>query len=413
MLQAGGRYFWMAMQQTLSPVYGENAKDLAMGAAARRRTTRLVKGGKEYFDCLIGLIYQAKESIHLQTYIYEDDETGNWVADALIAARKRQVSVHLLVDGYASQSLSKKFLVRLKEAGVEFRFFEPLFKSRYFYFGRRLHHKIFVADGSYSLVGGVNISDRYNDMPGTRAWFDFALYAEGEIARQLCILCWKTWNNFSPGMGPTPCDLMQPADSTSIPGNSVTMRRNDWVRNKKEVSASYLSMFREAQSHITILCSYFLPGKTIRRALAEASLRGVKVRIITAGPSDVMLAKHAERWLYDWLLRNRIDLYEYQTTILHAKLAVCDSEWLTIGSYNVNDLSAHASIELNLDVIDPTLARSTEVMIQSIVDQECKPIQLNGRRVTHNIFRRLARWLSYQFIRVSLFLLTFYYTKKS
>ena len=88
----------------------------------------------------------------------------------------------------------------------------------------------------------------------------------------------------------------------------------------------------------------------MRRLLTNAAKRGVKIKVITAGPSDIMLAKHAERWMYDWLLRNKIELYEYQPAILHAKVAVCDSEWITIGSYNLNNISAYASIELNLDV---------------------------------------------------------------
>lgn len=374
----------------------------------------LVRGGKDYFNRLIHLINQATESIHLQTYIYDDDETGELVADALIAATRRNVSVHLLADGYASQVMSKKFIQRLRDGGVHFRFFEPLFKNRRFYFGRRLHHKVFVADGRFSLVGGVNISDRYNDMPDKPAWLDFALYAEGEISRQLCVLCWKTWNNFSPQMGITPCDEKQlTLDPARKSSSRIKMKRNDWMRNKKEISASYLAMFKEARSEITILCSYFLPGTAFRKALSDAARRGVRIRVITAGLSDVMVAKHAERWWYDWFLRHKIEVYEYQTNILHAKLAICDSEWFTIGSYNVNDLSAYASIELNLDVFDPELARSAGAMVQSLIEHECSPIGRSGHRVTHNIFTRLTRWFSYQFIRVSLFLLTFYHIRKS
>jgi len=157
---------------------------------------KLVRGGIEYFELLLHLINEASESIHLQTYIYDDDETGVMVGDALKAAAKRNVQVYLLTDGYASQVLSKIFIYELIEAGIHFRFFEPFFKSRHFYFGRRMHHKIFVADAKYALVGGINIADRYNDMPGKPSWLDFAIYAEGKIARDLCVLFWKTWNGF-------------------------------------------------------------------------------------------------------------------------------------------------------------------------------------------------------------------------
>jgi len=157
---------------------------------------KLICGGKEYFDLLLHLIDSATESIHLQAYIYDDDDTGYLVADALKAAAKRNVDVYLLADGYASQGMSPVFIAGLKESGIHFRFFEPLIKSNHFYFGRRMHHKIFVVDGQFAVVGGRNISNHYNDMSGKPAWCDFTLYSEGEIAKELCILCWKTWNSF-------------------------------------------------------------------------------------------------------------------------------------------------------------------------------------------------------------------------
>src|SRR5258708_20342114 len=129
---------------------------------------RLVHGGQDYFATLVQLIDQAKSTIHLQTYIYEEDETGRMIAEALIRAARRKVQVFILLDGYASQDLSKRFINEWKEAGIRFRWFWPLFKSRNFYLGRRLHHKVGVADAAYGLAGGVNISDRYNDIGGKK-----------------------------------------------------------------------------------------------------------------------------------------------------------------------------------------------------------------------------------------------------
>jgi cardiolipin synthase A/B len=391
-----------------------NVKEINTIKPITRDKIKLIRGGKEYFDLLIQLINEAGESIHLQTYIYDDDETGEQVANALKAAVQRNVAVYLLADGYASQVMSQNFINGLRGSGIHFRFFQPLLKSKYFYFGRRLHHKIFVADAKYSLVGGINVTDRYNDMPGKKAWLDFALYAEGEISRELCVLCWKTWNGFPAKMGRTPCDeIKMPVENNGRVAYKISMRRNDWVRKKNEISETYLKMFRNARSHITILCSYFLPGKVIRSLLSKAARRGVKIKVITAGPSDVMLAKYAERWLYDWLLRNKIELYEYQSVVLHAKVAVCDGEWLTIGSYNINNVSAYASIELNLDVHKPDLAASTEELINMIVENHCVPITLKNHVRSKNIFKQFTRWFSYQFIRTVFYLLTFYYKQKS
>jgi cardiolipin synthase A/B len=374
---------------------------------------RLIRGGKEYFKLLLHLITNATESIHLQSYIYDDDETGRLVGDALIAAANRNVQVYVMADGYASQGMSKQFTAHLKTNGIHFRFFEPLLRSKYFYFGRRMHHKVFVADAKHALVGGINIADRYNDVHQIPAWLDFALYAEGETARELCVLCWKTWNGFPASMGVTPCEEKQlQFPFINHETSMVRMRRNDWVRSKNEISATYIEMFRNAQSHITIICSYFLPGKVIRRLLAGAARRGVKIKLITAGPSDIMMAKHAERWLYDWLLRNNIELYEYQNTVLHAKLAVCDGKWLTAGSYNVNNISAYASIELNLDVKDDTFTASAEKMIEKIIEDECVPVTKEKHIKKKNIFIQFIRWCSYHFIRLVFYLFTFYYKRK-
>lgn len=389
-------------------------KNHSSGRYTSLNKVELVRGGKPYFDCLLQMIATAKESIHLQTYIYDDDETGRMVAAALQAAAARGVQVYLLADGYASRHMSRSFVHSLLGGGIHLRFFNPLFRSRNFYFGRRLHHKVAVTDTRFALVGGVNITNRYNDLPGQPAWLDFAVYIEGQAARELCILCWKTWHNYPANMGLTSCE-QRPVEYAFENNQTCEagLRRNDWVRRKNEISGTYTSMFRQARSHITILCSYFLPGRFIRRQLAYAARKGVKIRVITAGNSDVKISKYAERYMYDWLLRNSISLYEYQPCILHGKIAVCDSEWLTIGSYNINNISAYASIELNMNVRSTVLARQAETWLQQIIDQDCIAITPEYHRQRKNIFRRLARWTSYEVIRLGLYLFTFYFRHRT
>ncbi len=375
---------------------------------------QLIRGGRAYFDKLLQLIGNAKESIHLQTYIYEDDETGRLVANALKEAVLRNVEVHLMADGYASQAMSKSFIADLKNAGIHFRFFETFFKSRYFYFGRRMHHKMTVVDTRYALVGGVNISNRYNDMPGQPAWLDFALFVEGEVARELCVLCWKSWKSYPVNMGITPCEEKQVSfDFLPEEQSEVRMRRNDWVRRKNQISSTYVKILRSSRSEVTILCSYFLPGIFIRRQMVNAIKRGVSIRVIAAGNSDVKVAKNAERWLYDWLLRNGIELYEYQKNILHGKMAVSDEEWMTAGSYNINNISAYASIELNLDVRNAAFAKESRQVLQQIIEKDCTRITFEQHIKTNNIFKQFNRWLSYQFIRTVFYLFTFYFKHKA
>jgi len=375
---------------------------------------KLVRGGKEYFDLLLKLIEQAKDTIHLQVYIHDDDETGTRITNALKEAVKRQVKVYFMVDGYASNGMSKEFIKGLQDAGIYFRFFDPILKSKHFYFGRRLHQKVFVADTRYALVSGINITNRYNDRPGYPAWLDFGVFVEGEIAKELCVLCWKTWKGFPARMGLTPCEE-QPIKFEIAPDKSslVRIRRNDWVRGKTQISRSYNEMLRHAKSHITILSSYFLPGDIIKTNLTKAVKKGVKVKVILAGLSDVKVAKYAERYIYDWLLKNNIEIYEYQGNVLHGKLSVCDSEWLTIGSYNINNISAYASIELNLDIRNPDFATNVEELLEDLINEKCLRITQTSFKRSSNIFNRFMRWLSYEFIRIAFYLFTFYFRQKS
>ncbi len=370
----------------------------------------IINGGRSYFDLLLELINAAREEIHLQVYIFEEDETGNLIADALKTASTRGVKVFLLCDGYASNHLKPLFTKSLEDSGIRFRFFNPIFKSRNFYFGRRMHHKIMVADANKAVVTGVNITDRYNDMPGNPAWLDFAVSLEGEAAAELCKVCWETWNNYTSDSGGSDCS--RNLNSLNIPESersAVSVRRNDWVRRRNEISFTYIDMLRRAEKEVFILCSYFLPGKQIRRQMSQAAKRGVKIRVITAGISDIILAKYAERYLYSWMLRNGIILYEFQPRILHGKIAVCDSSWLTIGSYNINNLSAYASIELNLNIRSEKIAVETETMLTKIAMEDCVEITEESFRRSNNLLVKFGRWLAFQILRLTLYLFTFYF----
>ncbi|UAY51559.1 phospholipase D-like domain-containing protein [Ferruginibacter albus] len=385
-------------------------KNKAAGYTADNKI-KLIHGGKEYFDTLLTLFDKAAFSIHLQTYIFEEDETGRLVADALIKAATKGIKVFVLVDGYASQGLSKHFVQQLKQSGIFFRWFEPVLRSRHFYFGRRLHHKVVVADGYYSLVGGINISNRYNDMPNENAWMDWALYSEGEVNKKLYQVCRALWNKSGWGKKRN-FPSVSTIDTSTENECLVAIRRNDWVRGKNEITKSYVRTIREAQSNVIIMSSYFLPGRLIKRSLALAAKRKVKVVVIATGKSDVTLAKHAERHIYRWLLKNGIELYEYRSNILHSKLSVCDGEWITVGSYNVNNISAYASVELNMDVLDSEFVKEAEKMLQAIIAADCERIT-EADFIRHNNFiKRIWQQICYNLVRVIFYLFTFYFKQE-
>lgn len=381
-------------------------------AYTNHNTAQLIRGGAAYFALLTQLIHKAQHTIHLQVYIYDEDETGLAVAEALIAAARRGVAVYLLVDGYASQNLSASFIRQLNNEGIHFRFFQPILKSDHFYFGRRLHHKMVVVDARYCLVGGINISNKYNDGLDRPAWLDWALCAEGEIAPELVKVCLELWTRSKKERRKLLWQMQPPVEQPRhvCP---IRLRRNDWVQKRSQITNSYLEMFKDARSHIYIMSSYFLPGMLVRKKMARAARRGVKIKLILAGVSDVKLAKHAERYIYRWIFRNNIEVYEYNQTILHAKIATYDGKWATIGSYNVNNISAFASIELNLDVNEEAFARSMQQHIEQVIQTDCEQITEEDYRTRYNFMKRLYQQCCYQIVRVLFFLFTFYFKQQS
>lgn len=375
-----------------------------------QKTTRLVYGGSDYFDLVQDMINRAEKSLHLHVYIYEDDETGTQVAECLMNAAKRGVQVYLLVDGYASKELSGQFIEKLKEAGVHFQQFEPLFRSKKFYFGRRLHHKILVADSSEALVGGINIANKYNSINGTIPWLDMAMYVQGEAAYELESICCETWNSTTgTGKKIKACDAPTGNGQHTI---AVRIRRNDWVKGKREIWKSYANLIANTKEELVIMCSYFLPGLTFRKLMTKAVKRGVRITVIVAGKSDVPIAKNAERYLYRWMLRNKIEIYEYEKSILHAKMAISDRRLMTIGSYNMNNISAYASIELNLDIHNKPFVEGVYEKVSQLVTEDCVQVTAEHYQTYYGARKRLWQYISYQVIRAILYLSTFYFKRE-
>jgi cardiolipin synthase A/B len=171
-------------------------------------------------------------------------------------------------------------------------------------------------------------------------------------------------------------------------------------------------MLRDAKEEVTIMSSYFIPSGFFRNSISAARKRGVTIRLILASLSDVGLAKNAERYFYRWAVLHGIEIYEYKLQVLHGKVALCDGRFMTIGSYNVNDISALASIELNLDVDSSLFVGSVKNLFDSLIKNECN--RIDEHRVLHGYssIERIKQWSSYMLFRIIFRLFTFYFAKK-
>ncbi len=378
-----------------------------------RNRVELIRGGRNYFARLEKLIQESTTSLHLQFYIFEPDTTGDRVIEELCAAAKRGVAVYLHLDGYASAKLDGKRITKLNESGVQVKWFEPLLRSTRFYVGRRMHQKIIVADGVKLLIGGLNICDRYNDMPEEPAWFDMAAYLEGETAYVAYHQCRLLWGEKElPGRIDWQTVDAYCLSILSAQQKECRLRYNDWVRRRREITRSYLEQFQLAEKNILICCSYFLPGRLLRNKLSQARKRNVRVRVILTGISDVPLAKSAERYLYRWMLERGIEIYEYQTNVLHAKVATVDDRWTTVGSYNLNEISALASLEANLDVRDMNFAVVTRMLLEDTIRKDCKRIDPMAYAAYAGFFQRIGQRVSFFIIHAVLRLFIFYFRQE-
>ena len=357
---------------------------------------RLVHSGNDYFETLENLIHSAKHSLHLQTYIFNDDETGRRIARALKEACLRGVEVTMMLDGFGSASLSRKFVHDLRLAGIRLRFFSPFFSFQIIYFGRRLHHKVVVADQYTALIGGINIADKYHGSPSEQAWLDYAILLKGKVCKDVEKICRQLYGRkFRKKKNNIPSNHID--TEKLIP---IRIKQNDRFRRKNQISASYLHAIKNAKSSIYLTGSYFLPGTKLRKALVNAAKRGVEVHLILAGVSDVPTFQTATRWLYDFLFRNGIKIYEWKKSVLHGKIALVDDTWATIGSFNLNHLSAYGSIELNVDVLDKQFSKEFQDHLKAVIDKGCE--QIFQKHQNNHWTARLKRWAAYQLTRTTI-----------
>lgn len=354
----------------------------------RHDKTGLLVSGPHFFDVLEKLIDETVSEIHFQTYILEADETGYRISEALLRASKRGVKIYLLLDAFASSNFYKKKATELRSGGIELKFYGPLFRNWHFHIGRRFHRKIIVFDGHLSIVGGINISNNYNQ----RKWFDFAVVVEGEISKRLRNICLQRW--VKKNLRKLPKEFFIPEkEEGSTP---IRIRQNDYLRGLNEAAASYKREIRHARSSLIIVGGYFLPGGRMRKALKNAVLRGVDIRVIVARESDSTISRFSIQYLYHWFIRNGISIYEYLPSNVHGKVMITDKKRVTIGSYDLNNLSTYSNIELNLDIYDSAFAAGFHELLEKSIMENCQLVTVEELYKRTNVWKRFKYWLAYR-----------------
>lgn len=373
----------------------------------------LLRNGAAYFPRLCADIDAAQHSIYLETYIFFADETGRMVADALRRAAARGVVVRLLLDGYGSAELPLPWVDELRAAKVQVQWFRreispfTLRRSRMRRL-RRLHRKLVVLDGEVAYAGGINI---INDI-SSRDHFnsprlDYAVRVKGAVAGEIHATMRRLWGvvswaNFRRRGKEIRRFVLNRPKHEVVPGITLVLRDN--LRHRHDIENAYLNAITDAKNEIIIANAYFLPGRTFRHALIQAAQRGVRVMLLLQGRVEYRVQHYATHALYDRLLAAGIEIYEYQPSYLHAKVAVVDGLWATVGSSNIDPFSLMLALEANLAVQDAGFAGGLRAsLLAAIAGDAVRVGDANGMR--RNWMDRLVARISYGIVRLLIGLL--------
>lgn len=365
---------------------------------------RLLKNGGDYFPALESDIVAARQSVWLETYIFADDDTGRRIAQALIQAARRGVDVRVVLDGFGIYDHIGALDAEMRNGGVKIEVFRPE-KSRWRFRRsrlRRMHRKLVLIDDEIAYCGGINILDDFNmrgypNAESFAARFDFAVRVEGPIADDIGETMETLWETLredpeaSRNAGlraleragrslralarsrARPPALTDASVDAAPPRIRFLYRDN--LRHRRSIEAAYLLAINRAQREIFIANAYFFPGKRLLAALNAAEKRGVRVRLLLQGRKEYFLQHYASRGFYDRLFNFDIEIAEYTASFLHAKVAVIDGEWATVGSSNIDPFSLLLAREANVFVQDRAFAEELAAHLNHAWDHESRVLQ--------------------------------------
>jgi cardiolipin synthase len=402
-------------------------------------TARLLRGGDELFTAMCDAIAGARKQVWLATYIFELDAAGQRLCDAFIAAANRGVQVRLVIDGFGARSSLPRLRERLGESAVAIDVFRPL--DRWWSWLqpqhlRRLHQKLCAIDDEVAFVGGINIIDDRHDLVHGELVLprlDFAVELRGPVAPQVQRMVHalsvrarfgRAWRQ----------QVRQLARSERPMANTVRLLRGmrgapkagadeggeggddecgvlpvpvaflvrDNLRQRRSIERSYIAAMRRARQRIDIACPYFYPGRAFLRTLRAAAQRGVQVRLLLQGMADYRMAALAAQVLYDDLLLRGVLIYEYTPAFLHAKVALVDADWTTVGSSNIDPLSLLLNLEANAVVRDAAFAAQLGAAFDAAVAQSRQVLPSVGRAGwRHWATRNFIAWCSTVYLRLA------------
>jgi cardiolipin synthase len=348
-----------------------------MNAQHAAHDTRLLRSGVALFAAMIDAVDRAQHEVLLETYIFDFAGAGADVGQALVRAAQRGVRVCVVVDGVGTGALPPEWSQRFAEAGVQCRVYSPLagvgfwLPSRW----RRLHRKLCVVDQAVAFCGGINILDDFIDpnVPGGLQLprLDYAVSLRGPLVDKVHDAMTQLWSRIEAVRELRSQDIAGALDALrtaeqdlKLPTRgTVQLVLRDNVRNRSQIERAYRKALASARHDVVVASAYFFPGLRLRRALTMAARRGVRVRLLLQGKYEYFVPYRASRQLYGKLLAAGVEIYEYHASVLHAKVAVVDGHWATVGSSNLDPFSLLLAREANVVVRDASFAQDLQASL--------------------------------------------------
>jgi cardiolipin synthase len=376
---------------------------------------RLLQGATQFFPALVAAIDSAVREVLLESYIFDFQGGGVEVAYALERAARRGVSVKVVVDGYGTRPLPPAWAVRFLESGVHWRVYSPLGWLGVLWLGswRRLHRKLCLVDGRLGFCGGINVLDDLYDQSGPTGIgprLDFSVAVAGPLVEQIEDTMRRMWLRLeamrefrearltgalqslrASGWAAAPDIAHLPAPDGQ--GARAVLVLRDNVRHRNDIERAYRRAIGHAHHEVLIANAYFVPGREMREALVSAAQRGVKVVVLVQGRYESFMQFWAARAVYGVLLRAGVQIHEYSASFLHAKVAVVDGRWATVGSSNLDPLSLLLAREANVVVEDEAFAAALRTRLMNAIESDGKAIDPQSymhRPWRHRLMERMA-----------------------
>lgn len=400
-------YYHQILESGLLPVQHEPLTRLIKRSIGSPLTSgnslKLLINGEEKFTALLDALKSAKSHIHIQYYIYEDDFTGNLIADVLAQKAREGVTVRFLYDDFGSRKLGKKFFKKLTDAGVHT---APFYEIIWYAFANRMnyrnHRKIIVIDGITSFVGGINISDRYrNDIdkePGALYWRDTHLMITGRASYFLQYVFIGDWNfsNSKETLTFDPKYFPEQGNHLPISEELVQIASSGPDSDTPLILYTIMEAIGNAKESIRITTPYFIPDESLVDLLIIAADSGLDVQILIPGISDSRIVNAAARPYYSELLAHGVRIFRYEKGFVHAKTITIDDNLSIMGSANMD----YRSFDLNFEVNAMIYGKEINRQLRNAFDEDLKgateidPVQWLERPKYKRMWDKILRLLS-------------------